>query len=293
MKPWLRQLVQQLILMRTNWKLSLKNWKLQSWRNSFFSLQPWPLLIQFRSQRAEYQLVLLLRNIQRKTNLPLCKQKWHSKQVKITLFNSIKRDNKTVIGLMQLAQDKDKLLKDFIAWFSRVTLEIKDLQMCVVVTAMMNGTRSHLLKMSFSKNSPNTMDELLRRGDKYMDAEEAFFIIKVGGINSTWKNYAQASRSTLVDKNERFSQNITFSDEDLKSVTCPHDDALVIVADIADFDVEGVLVDNGSAANVMFWEVFLGLKISPSKIKPITTPLHGFGGATVIPERTIHTKWNH
>ncbi|KAL2525695.1 Uncharacterized protein Adt_10749 [Abeliophyllum distichum] len=35
------------------------------------------------------------------------------------------------------------------------------------------------------------------------------------------------------------------------------------------------------------WRVFLGLKISPSKIKLVTTPLHGFGGATVIPEGTI------
>ncbi|KAL2467122.1 Ribonuclease H [Abeliophyllum distichum] len=85
----------------------------------------------------------------------------------------------------------------------------------------------------------------------------------------------------------RFSQNITFNDEDLEGVTCPHDDALVIVADIADFDVKRVLVDNGSAADVMSWEVFLGLKISPSKIKHVTTPLHGFGGATVIPEGTI------
>ncbi|KAL2534459.1 Uncharacterized protein Adt_07810 [Abeliophyllum distichum] len=54
-----------------------------------------------------------------------------------------------------------------------------------------------------------------------------------------------------------------------------------------DFDVKRVLVNNGSAADVMSWEVFLGLKISPSKIKPVTTPLHGFGGATVIPEGTI------
>ncbi|KAL2531687.1 Uncharacterized protein Adt_05038 [Abeliophyllum distichum] len=32
--------------------------------------------------------------------------------------------------------------------------------------------------MSLSKNPPDTMHELLRRGDKYIDAEEAFFITK-------------------------------------------------------------------------------------------------------------------
>ncbi|KAL2479704.1 Integrase catalytic domain-containing protein [Abeliophyllum distichum] len=56
---------------------------------------------------------------------------------------------------------------------------------------------------------------------------------------------------------------------------------------IARFDVKRVLVDNGSAADVMSWKVFLVLKISPSKIKPVTTLLHGFGGATVIPEGKI------
>ncbi|KAL2474954.1 Uncharacterized protein Adt_35690 [Abeliophyllum distichum] len=86
---------------------------------------------------------------------------------------------------------------------------------------------------------------------------------------SARKSYARGNRSTSVGKNERFSKNITFNDEDLEGVTCPHDDALVIVADIADFDVKRVLVDNGSAADVMSWEVFLGLKISPSKIIPV------------------------
>ncbi|KAL2480055.1 Retrotransposon gag protein [Abeliophyllum distichum] len=91
---------------------------------------------------------------------------------------SSKRVKKTAISLMQLAQDKDELLKDFIARFNRATLGIKELQMSTVVTAMMSETQNRHFKISLSKNSQNTMHELLRRGEKYVDAEEAYFITK-------------------------------------------------------------------------------------------------------------------
>ncbi|KAL2481348.1 Ribonuclease H [Abeliophyllum distichum] len=77
-----------------------------------------------------------------------------------------------------MCRDKDELLKDFIARFNRATLGIKDLQISAVVTAMMSGTRSRLFKMSLSKNPPNTMHELLNRGEKYVDTEEAYLITK-------------------------------------------------------------------------------------------------------------------
>ncbi|XP_022891638.1 uncharacterized protein LOC111406444 [Olea europaea var. sylvestris] len=67
----------------------------------------------------------------------------------------------------------------------------------------------------------------------------------------------------------------------------PHDDALVIVGDIADFDVKRALVDGESATNVLIWDAFLGLKVPPDKLKIVNTPLQGFGGATVIPEGTV------
>ncbi|KAL2542479.1 Ribonuclease H [Abeliophyllum distichum] len=47
-----------------------------------------------------------------------------------------------------------------------------------------------------------------------------------GDSNSARKSYARGNRSTSVGKSERFSQNITFNNEDLEGVTCPHDDAL-------------------------------------------------------------------
>ncbi|KAL2512564.1 Uncharacterized protein Adt_18164 [Abeliophyllum distichum] len=79
---------------------------------------------------------------------------------------------------MQLTQDKDELLKYFIARFNMATLEINDLQISVVVTAMMNGTPSRPFKMLVSNISPDNLHELPKREDKYVNVEEAFFINK-------------------------------------------------------------------------------------------------------------------
>ncbi|KAL2492249.1 Retrotransposon gag protein [Abeliophyllum distichum] len=91
---------------------------------------------------------------------------------------SSKWAKKTTIELMQLTQYKDKLLKDFIAWFNRATLEINDLHMSAVVITMMSKSRSHPFKISLSKNPLDTVHELLMRGDKYVDVEEVYFITK-------------------------------------------------------------------------------------------------------------------
>lgn len=88
---------------------------------------------------------------------------------------------------------------------------------------------------------------------------------------------------TPSKKKARFSQSIAFSEEDMVGVAYPHNDALVIVDDIVDFDVKRVLVDGGSAANVLTWDAFLGLKISQEKLKMVITPVglwrvHGDAG---------------
>lgn len=101
------------------------------------------------------------------------------------------------------------------------------------------------------------------------------------------KSYVHFIGVCFIQKKARYSQNITFDEEDLIGIAQPHDDALVMVGDIANFDVKRVLVDGGNAANVLTWDAFLGLKISPEKLEMVTTLLQGFRGATVIPEGTV------
>ncbi|XP_022843354.1 uncharacterized protein LOC111366905 [Olea europaea var. sylvestris] len=311
----------------------------------------------------------------------------------VAYFLSSKRKRMTAIGLI----------------FSRAILGIEDLQMSTMVTALMNGTRNRAFKMSLSKNPPESMHDLLKKGDKYVDTKETEKVIKnlregweveshkhkagdelrpanknrpmseqmvneaaqdrparhkqeesrafiplntphakllleirdmkelewprpmvtptgkrnqgrychfhknhghdakkclqlkeeierllrrgllgkyvkdnrgkqkmedrppprarvinmiTGGLaggedsNSARKSFACSLGICSIQKKARFSQSITFGEEDLIGVAHPLDDALLIVGDIADFDVKRVLVDGESVANVLTWDFF-------------------------------------
>lgn len=73
--------------------------------------------------------------------------------------------------------------------------------------------------------------------------------------NSTRKSYAHSIGACSIKKKTRLSQNITFGDDDLTSVESPHDDVLVVIDNIANFDVKKVLVDGDSATNVLTWRI--------------------------------------
>ena len=54
---------------------------------------------------------------------------------------------------------------------------------------------------------------------------------------------------------------ISFDEEDLKGTIHPHDDALVVTAQISGFVVKRVMIDQGSRADVMYLDLFEGLRL--------------------------------
>ncbi|XP_057481960.1 uncharacterized protein LOC130768867 [Actinidia eriantha] len=76
---------------------------------------------------------------------------------------------------------------------------------------------------------------------------------------------------------------ITFNNDDLRGLHLPHDDALVVSAVITNFNVQRILVDNGSLADILFISAFNRMKIGLDKLHPFHTPLVGFGGNTTHP----------
>ena len=78
-----------------------------------------------------------------------------------------------------------------------------------------------------------------------------------------------------------------FSDEDKIGTIQPHDDALVVTLRIGGFYVKRVLVDQGSAVEVMYPDLYKGLNLKPEDLTTYDSPLASFEGKTVTPRGQI------
>ena len=72
-----------------------------------------------------------------------------------------------------------------------------------------------------------------------------------------------------------------FSDEDKVETIQPHNDALVVTLRIGGYDVRRVLVDQGSAVEVMYPDLYKGLNLKPEDLTAYDSPLVSFEGKTV------------
>ena len=84
-----------------------------------------------------------------------------------------------------------------------------------------------------------------------------------------------------------FHLTLSFLEEDKIGTTQPHDDALLITLKIGDYDVKRVMVDGGSAAKVMYPNLYKGLNLKLEDLMPYNFPLMSFDGTLVIPNGMI------
>ena len=83
----------------------------------------------------------------------------------------------------------------------------------------------------------------------------------------------------------RISLVLGFSNEDKLGTIQPHDDALVVTLRIGGYDVKMVMIDQGSAAEIMYLDFFNGLNLKLENLTAYNSPLVSFEGKMVIPKR--------
>ncbi|XP_075492529.1 uncharacterized protein LOC142530589 [Primulina tabacum] len=112
-----------------------------------------------------------------------------------------------------------------------------------------------------------------------------------GGSTDGDSNRARKARSRRecleVDRRGRDEPVISFCPEDLRGVSLPHNDALVIQARVANYDVLRIFVDNGISVNVIFKEALVQMDLHEYQLEALETALFGFAGHAVYPEGEI------
>ncbi|XP_020225264.1 uncharacterized protein LOC109807148 [Cajanus cajan] len=103
-----------------------------------------------------------------------------------------------------------------------------------------------------------------------------------GSSSSAQRRHLRAVRHVhAVETVRRRLPTITFTEADFKGIDPYQDDPMVISVEIHNCIVRKTLVDQGSSANILYWNTFKQLGIPESKLIPYDEPLVGFSGERV------------
>ena len=80
---------------------------------------------------------------------------------------------------------------------------------------------------------------------------------------------------------------MSFNEADSKGVKQLHNDPLVILLNIEEFNTKRILVDNGSSANIIYLSAFRQLKLYLKRLRPFDSPLINFSGDRVYPKGIV------
>ena len=78
-----------------------------------------------------------------------------------------------------------------------------------------------------------------------------------------------------------------FLDEDKVRIIQPHDDALIVILRIGGYDVKRVLVNQGSAVEIINPDLYKGLNLKLEDLMAYNPPLVSFEGKTITPKGLI------
>ncbi|XP_030970576.1 uncharacterized protein LOC115990949 [Quercus lobata] len=78
-----------------------------------------------------------------------------------------------------------------------------------------------------------------------------------------------------------------FSDEEKVGTIQPHDDALVVTLKIGEYDVKRVMIDQGSATDIMYLDLYRGLNLKYENLTAYSSPLVSFEGKMVVSKGQI------
>ncbi|XP_027102845.2 uncharacterized protein [Coffea arabica] len=104
--------------------------------------------------------------------------------------------------------------------------------------------------------------------------------------NSRKRTYRQANPNQ-VESSSRLSEVISYGPSDPVPAASSSHETLVIEVLTNNYIVKKVYIDPGSSVDVKYLRTFERLKLAKEHMTPVRTPLVGFGGHIVHPERMV------
>ena len=77
---------------------------------------------------------------------------------------------------------------------------------------------------------------------------------------------------------------LSFSDVDKQGTIQPHDDVLVVTLRIGGYDVKKVMIDQGSAVEIMYPDLYKRLGLKPENLTTYSILSVSFKGKMVVPK---------
>ena len=81
--------------------------------------------------------------------------------------------------------------------------------------------------------------------------------------------------------------DIVFLERDDRDIRQPHNDPLIIILRVEEFNIHRMLINNRSLADIIFLPAFQQMKLDKKRIRPFTSPLVSFIGDRIVPRGII------
>ena len=81
--------------------------------------------------------------------------------------------------------------------------------------------------------------------------------------------------------------DIVFSERDSHSIRQPHNDSLVIMLKVEEFNIHRVFINNKILADIIYLPAFQQIKLDKKRIRSFTLPLVSFIGDRIIPRGIV------
>ncbi|KAK3001180.1 hypothetical protein RJ639_020854 [Escallonia herrerae] len=209
-------------------------------------------------------------------------------------FVSSRTRRKNSASLLNVVQEKNECLSHYLGRFNAATLEIDNLDESREIEALIK--RGHLKKYIARRDDSREATPVVKGREERQENAGTINTISGGiaaggssrrGRKAYTREVCITSQSLSKKQKMTLVPTISFSEDEIGDIKTPHDDPLVVTLRMGNFDVKRILVDNGSSAEVLFYEAFQKMNIPSDRLRKMDTPLYGFSNHPVAVEGII------